>query len=347
MLLIASLLLWSAAATEAFIAPQGSRSHVMLNTPRRRTQAKLFMSTEVASPWELTLFSPAKINLFLRCTGKRPDGYNNLASLFQTVGFGDTLYFSKLTEGASSDVLTSNFKNMPLNSSNLVTKALALFRKRSGINRFFKVHIEKVIPTQAGLGGGSSNAATALWAANELLGRPYTTKDLEDWSAEIGSDITFFLSSGTCYCTGRGEILHPQPKLSTKEPSTHVWLFKPEAGLSTPSVFKQLTYNTCSNEDPLLLLEKFNEKGTKGAVFINDLEPPAFKVLPELKSIKADIVKGGFQTVLMSGSGSTIFALGRPTDLEWPLRFVKEWDCFMYRTSFINRDEDSWYVAKT
>jgi 4-diphosphocytidyl-2-C-methyl-D-erythritol kinase len=75
------------------------------------------------------------------------------------------------------------------------------------------VHLDKQIPTQAGMGGGSGDAATALFAANELAGCPASAQELEVWSAEIGSDITFFLSRGTCYCTGRGEILDPQPDI--------------------------------------------------------------------------------------------------------------------------------------
>jgi 4-diphosphocytidyl-2-C-methyl-D-erythritol kinase len=77
-----------------------------------------------------------------------------------------------------------------------------------------QVHLDKQIPTQAGMGGGSGDAATALFAANELAGCPASAQELEVWSAEIGSDITFFLSRGTCYCTGRGEILDPQPDIA-------------------------------------------------------------------------------------------------------------------------------------
>lgn len=76
-----------------------------------------------------------------------------------------------------------------------------------------QVYLNKRIPPEAGLGGGSANAATALFASNELAGRPASLRELQAWSAELGSDITFFLSTGTCYCTGRGEVLHPQPAL--------------------------------------------------------------------------------------------------------------------------------------
>jgi 4-diphosphocytidyl-2-C-methyl-D-erythritol kinase len=82
---------------------------------------------------------------------------------------------------------------------------------------FSQVHLQKQIPAQAGMGGGSGNAATALFAANELMGCPASPQDLELWSAELGSDITFFLSEGSCYCTGRGEVLHPQPAMEPCE----------------------------------------------------------------------------------------------------------------------------------
>ena len=109
------------------------------------------------------------------------------------------------------------------------------------------------MPAQAGLGGGSGNAATTLWAVNELYGRPATLEQLVEWSGALGSDITFFLSGGTAYCTGRGEILTPLPPL----PPQRIYLFKPDIGLSTPAVFKALDYEALSPADPEDLLAQF------------------------------------------------------------------------------------------
>lgn len=115
-------------------------------------------------------------------------------------------------------------------------KALNLFRHKTNLDRYFGVRLDKVVPHGAGMGGGSGNAATALWAANELCGRPASTGDLLEWSADIGSDISVFFSEGAAYCTGRGEIvenLEPPVDLGTP-----ILLVKPSIGLSTPQIFR-------------------------------------------------------------------------------------------------------------
>jgi hypothetical protein len=140
---------------------------------------------ETSSSDPLTLFSPCKINLFLRILRKRPDGYHDLASLFQAVGFGDTLHLSTLPQNnddaAASDQFTCNMDGVPTDSTNLVLRALELIRQKTGNTKvFFKADLVKRVPAQAGLGGGSANAATAMWGANELLGRPATLDQVRD-----------------------------------------------------------------------------------------------------------------------------------------------------------------------
>ena len=142
---------------------------------------------ETSSSDPLTLFSPCKINLFLRILRKRPDGYHDLASLFQAVGFGDTLHLSTLSQNddTASDQFTCNMDGVPTDSTNLVLRALELIRQKTGNAKvFFKADLVKRVPAQAGLGGGSANAATAMWGANELLGRPATLDQVRDglWS---------------------------------------------------------------------------------------------------------------------------------------------------------------------
>ena len=124
----------------------------------------------------LELFSPCKINLFLRIIRKREDGFHDLASLFQAISFGDTLELTPLVEttetGEGSDEFTCNMPGVPVDSTNLVLRALDLMREKTGVDMFFKTNLIKQVPAQAGLGGGSANAATAMWGANELMGRP-------------------------------------------------------------------------------------------------------------------------------------------------------------------------------
>eukprot|EP00904_Undaria_pinnatifida_P011193 jgi/Undpi1/7203/HiC_scaffold_22.g09677.m1 len=293
--------------------------------------------------WDATFFSPAKINLFLRILGKRSDGFHDLASLFQTVGFGDNLYFRRLPETAMKDGFYCNMEGVPTDGSNLVLRALDLFRTRTSTQDFYEVYLKKNVPPEAGLGGGSANAATALFAANELAGRPASLQELQTWSAELGSDITFFLSTGTCYCTGRGEILHPQKPL----PQARVWLVKPKEGLSTPVVFRHLDYDELSRVEPTRLLNQFMENGVAVAEYVNDLEAPAFKAMPSLRKMKLELQALGFEHVLMSGSGSTIFCVGSPTTPgPWSKEFANKWGALVVDTHFINRPVGShaWYA---
>ena len=156
-------------------------------------------------PWDASLRSPCKLNLFLRILGRRPNGYHDLASLFQAISFSDYMYFSKLPSGASKDEMICSDTSLAVDDSNLVIKALNLMRTKTGMTQqYFKVFLDKQVPMQAGLGGGSGNAATAMHAFNVLCGYPGTLEDLRLWSGDIGSDITFFFSTGTAYCTGRG-----------------------------------------------------------------------------------------------------------------------------------------------
>ena len=122
--------------------------------------------------WDISLKSPCKLNLFLRILGRRPNGYHDLASLFQAISLYDNMHFSKLPSGATKDEMTCSDGSLAVDDSNLVIKALNLMRKKTGLNEYFKVYLDKHVPMQAGLGGGSGNAATAMHAFNVLCGYP-------------------------------------------------------------------------------------------------------------------------------------------------------------------------------
>jgi len=283
----------------------------------------------------LTLFSPAKINLFLRILRKRSDGFHELASLFQTVDLCDTLHFSL----NSKDELICSDPSIPCDSSNLVLKASALFRRKTGIGVGLKVILEKRIPAQAGLGGGSSNAATTLWALNALCNRPVALPQLMEWGSELGSDVPFFLSQGTAYCTGRGE--HVECLAPLPAPTLRVFLAKPKEGLSTPAVYQNLklaqlvSQGQEQDQDPKILLHGF----LKGKpTYINDLEAPAFKVMPSLADFKAKLVASGFEHVLLSGSGSSFFCLGNGA-------LSPAEGGVTASVHFLNRPSDVWYSA--
>lgn len=238
--------------------------------------------------------SPAKLNLTFQVLRKRSDGYHDIASLFQAIDLCDRLFFAP----SSQDELTCTDPSVPCDETNLVTKALHLFRHTLPFTGAFKIHIEKKIPTQAGLGGGSSNAATTLWALNELTGHPASLSQLIQMGAQLGSDVPFFFSSGTAYCTGRGEIMTPWPTQAIEG-----WLAKPPYGLSTPLVYKNTRLEELPRREP-------------APAYYNDLEIPAFRLEPRLIVLRKELLKS-FSEVTMTGSGTAFFCLkGDPKPIE-------------------------------
>lgn len=274
---------------------------------------------------QLTLRSPAKINLFLRVLRRRPDGYHELASLFQAISLYDELCF----EIADRDQITCNWPHLPIDRSNLVLKATELFRRKSGIPLSVTVRLLKQIPCEAGLGGGSSNAATTLWAMNTLAGNRFDLATLTEWAGEIGSDVAFFFSQGSAYCTGRGEKIEPVELPHRQQ----VWIVKPAIGLSTPKVYGALKVHELEKRDPRQTLVS-HLKGRPD--YYNDLEEPAFQLTPALKQLQSDLKRAGFEQVLMSGSGTSFFCLGEGVPPSFP-------GVVTYPSTFIARHSHQWY----
>jgi 4-diphosphocytidyl-2-C-methyl-D-erythritol kinase len=247
----------------------------------------------------LVLFSPAKVNLFFRVLHKREDGYHAIASLYQALSLGDTLRISL----ANEDRLTCDAADIPCDERNLVSKALRVFRAKTGCAFSVHVHIEKKIPVQAGLGGGSSNAASALFAFNALTGAAVDEKTLSSWAAEFSSDASFFFSTGTAYCTGRGEQLEDLPSLEART----LWLAKPQEGLSTPLVYAHCSPSSYAQRDPRAFLQRALEGDLET---FNDLESPAFSLMPSLSVLKKELFDLGFSQVTMTGSGTAFMCFG-------------------------------------
>eukprot|EP00249_Psilotum_nudum_P020525 c27742_g1_i1 orf=733-2022(-) len=302
--------------------------------------------TDAAPASRLTLFSPSKINVFLRITSKRPDGYHDLASLFHVISLGDVIKFSVSPSG-TKDSLTTNVGGIPLDDRNLIIKALNLYRQKTDSNVFFWVHLDKHVPTGAGLGGGSGNAATALWAANQLSGCHVSEKELQEWSGAIGSDIPFFFSKGAAYCTGRGEVVQDVSPLPLDLPLV---LVKPKEECSTAEVYKHFHLDQVNFSDPIQLLSEITRNGISQSLCINDLESPAFEVLPSLKILKERILaasRGRYQAVFMSGSGSTIVCVGDPEPPQFLYEEDDYRDIFISDAYFLTRKENEWYQPPT
>jgi 4-diphosphocytidyl-2-C-methyl-D-erythritol kinase len=188
-----------------------------------------------------------------------------------------------------------------------------------------------------------------MFGVNELLNRPATYEQLVEWSASLGSDVTFFFSLGTAYCTGRGEIIKnidpPFPR------GTKVCIVKPkDIGLSTPKVFEALEYDKLSSLDPQQMLQKFCDDGgvvvVEDEYHVNDLESPAYKLLPQLQDLRNELKNvEGFTHVCMSGSGTSIFCIGIPKDLiEFENNFARRPSLQVFSTEFISRPNNwTWW----
>jgi len=311
-------------------------------------------------PPALTLLSPAKVNMFLRILRRRDDGYHELASLFQTVSLFDTLDFwlRAEEEPCEPDVPLCSMEVaegslcadlIPTDESNLVMRAMLLFAERTGSTQRLHCRLLKRIPAQAGLGGGSSDAATALHAANRLAGFPASEDELIRWGGELGSDVSFFLSRGTAYCTGRGELVEPVAPLQP----ARCWLIKPQIGLSTPQVFGALGLSAgeeLPGADPQELLDQFSDS-VDDAPYINDLEPPAFSLVPLLAELHADLGRLGFTAVMMSGSGTTFFCIGEPSPAAadtWQAELSGKYGVDIFGEAFCFRGDDPalWYAEQ-
>ncbi|MFD2257483.1 4-(cytidine 5'-diphospho)-2-C-methyl-D-erythritol kinase [Luteolibacter algae] len=246
------------------------------------------------------MLSPAKLNLSLRILGKRPDGFHEIDTLMiKLPGLADEITITPAEEFS----FTCDDPALPTDHTNLVVKAVEALHGKTGEIQNFHIHLKKNIPHGAGLGGGSSNAATTLLALNSQLGSPLAIEELHDLAASIGSDVPFFLYSGAARCTGRGEIIEaaPQPE------NLSIALFKPDFSVSTPEA-----YRTCLESQALPGVR--SEPQTYGSLtLVNDLEKAVFAKHRYLAELKSWLLKRrDTKTVLMSGSGSTLFAILHP-----------------------------------
>ncbi len=246
-----------------------------------------------------TYTAPAKINLSLRVQSKlREDGYHNVDILMAPIDLYDQLDF----HNSRTTTLLCDTPGVPTDESNLVIKAIREFEKSYGRKAKQRITLTKRIPHGAGLGGGSADAAVTLKAINEIIGTNYDMEELGAMAANLGSDVNFFLNPVISRCTGRGEIVKPVPELAGW--SSPLVLIKPQFGVSTPSAYKALT---CSKRFKSV---NYSAQKVDGISFINELERPVFAKFPILGIMKMWLLQQeGVRVALMSGSGSTLFAL--------------------------------------
>jgi len=260
----------------------------------------------MASHKKLKFKTPAKINLGLHIHKKREDGFHELETILQMVNWFDELQL----EGTSEKVeLFCDNPKIPNDETNLVVKAARLLQKHfpgrcAGVN----IKLKKSIPSGAGLGGGSGNAAGVLLALNHLWDLKISRENLIAISAELGSDVPFFLMSPCAIGTGRGEILEP-----IKNPiKLYILMIYPNVPLSTPWVYGNLKLKLTKHKNNISILANFlmrSEFAQLGAALYNDLEPVVFKRYPEILEIKNELLRSGAGGALLSGSGSTVFGI--------------------------------------
>lgn len=247
----------------------------------------------------MNLQAPAKINLHLSILGKRPDGFHEIESLMVPISLADTL---SLELGEPGICLSCSDASLPCDDSNLVVRAAKAFFESSQIAPNVRIHLEKAIPHGAGLGGGSSDAATTLDGLNRLYNAPLAPETLHALAAQTGSDVPFFLARSAALCRGRGEIVEPVPFPH----ALPLLLIKPNFGVPTPWAYSRWS---ASRELPGV---SYAPQAFPWGVLVNSLERPVFEkylLLPILKRWLAQQPESA--GALMSGSGSTCFALLR------------------------------------
>ena len=277
------------------------------------------------------LLSPAKINLFLSIKGRRPDGYHELSTLMVCIDLYDRITLRYAGHGIR---LQCDASNIPQDDRNLAFRAARLYetayRRRWCCDPFggLSIGLHKRIPAGAGLGGGSSNAATILQALNDQVPDPLPFVDLAALALQLGADVPFFLTGRPALATGIGEVLTPWPGL----PALALLVVFPGCGLATTEVYRALNLRLTKCQKKLkecLLKRTFFDPAFH---LCNDLEAVAMDRCPDIAVIKNEFVRLGALGALMSGSGSSVFGLFGSADEAWKamqqMRMRAAWQVF-------------------
>ena len=258
-------------------------------------------------PPERESLSPAKVNLNLAVTGKRSDGYHELISLMACVDVYDRIRF---VFNGTDITLQCRMPDVPADERNLACAAARVFRaglRSKGAPAAFglRMTLEKTIPPGAGLGGGSSNAATVLQVLNHHFDHPFTSAELADMALSLGADVPFFLYGRPAIVTGIGEKIQPYDDVF---PYRVVIVF-PGEGLSTSAVYGALNLELTKCEKKLKGFLLTKKAFRAGRDMCNDLEAPAARRRPDILAIKTALLDAGAAGALMSGSGSAVIGL--------------------------------------
>lgn len=245
-----------------------------------------------------------KINLALNVEGILPNGYHRIRSVMQEITLCDKI---SLSYGKSGLSLSCNTSRIPSDETNIAYKAAKLFFERSGISEGVHIHIEKQIPSQAGLGGGSTDGAVVLKELNRRFGFPFSSDELLAMGAKLGADVPFCILGKTALADGIGEILTPiESKIQCG-----VLIVKPDGGISTPWAYKRLDEKSFEPVNVDKVVEAVQSGNIKSLCenMGNVFESVATECVPEISRIKKLLLAHGAEGAMMSGSGTAIFAL--------------------------------------
>jgi len=281
--------------------------------------------------------SYAKINLALNIKQRYENGYHELDMIMVKVNLYDKLYFTRLFN--DEIIITSNNSFLPTNSKNLVYQVIEKFKKVYKIKSGIKVHMIKTVPMQAGLGGGSSNAAVTLEAMDEMFGTRMSLEEKVEFIKDFGSDIPFFLYKETCRVSGLGDVIQP---VENHLSGVKVILVKPFLGVSTKLVYKNVDMDTCDHPDieKLLVAIKEDDYGTVVQNIKNSLQESAINIRPIIQTVMDKLNNLGVDVCMVSGSGTTIFALTKSEEVATTVRqTLNTKGNFVFITEFLKEDQ--------
>lgn len=256
---------------------------------------------------KLSFKTPAKINLGLHISHKREDGYHELETLLQMVSLYDSIELETLGSGIE---LICDEPGIPKDQTNLVVRAADLLLdtccpdNKPGV----RIRLDKKIPCGAGLGGGSGNAAGVLMGLNVLWNLKLSRENLALLGSKLGADVPFFLTAPRAFGKGRGDEMTPVQAVGKFD----ILLIYPGFPIATPWVYQNLNLKLTNPQNNISILKKFlseSQVAKLGKYLFNDLEPVVIKRYPEIQAIKEDLSNLGAKGSLLSGSGSTVFAI--------------------------------------
>lgn len=276
----------------------------------------------------------AKINTYLEVLNRRADGFHQIVTRYISIDLHDRL---KIELGGKKITLSCDKPELPTDESNLVVQAAGLFQQRIGLQDGFHFTLEKRIPTMAGLGGGSSDAAATLKALNILHKEPFALNELSEMAAEVGSDVPYFLIGGHALGRGRGEILDHLADV----PKMELLLIKPKFGIAAKQAYKYFDLTSSSSiSDSSTICERPSWMSVPETQWRNDLEGGVFAQYPELKRLKELLLVNGAEKAIMCGSGSTVAArFGSRETAEKVANILIDGGVNIIQSSTISRDQ--------